>query len=60
MLRKVPFNLVWSKLSDPGDKEGVLFRVEVNVAESGFVSPGSYSVEVKGNKIYWPIEGEDK
>tara|TARA_R110000824_G_scaffold16317_1_gene67786 strand:- start:1962 stop:2141 length:180 start_codon:yes stop_codon:yes gene_type:complete len=54
MVRKIPFNLIWDKRLKP-DEEGVLFKAEVNVSQSGFISPGSYDVEVKGNVIYWPI-----
>ena len=52
-----PFNLVWKK-EDSGE-EGVKIKVEVNVAESGVVNPGSYSVSVKGNVIYWSL-GDSK
>ena len=59
MVKRIPFNLVWHKNLKPNE-EGVLFKAEVNVAESGFISPGSYEVEIKGNKIYWPVKGEHK
>lgn len=54
---KKPFNLVWKK-EDLG-KEGVRVTFEVNVAESGTVCPGNYSVTVRGNVIYWSL-GDSK
>ena len=59
MVRKTPFNLVWDKRLN-ADEKGVLFRAEINVAESGFISPGCYEIEIKGNRIYWPLDGEKK
>ena len=53
---KIKMNLQWSAPS--GHKPSR--RMQVNVPESGVVKPGSYSVETRGNVIYWPLKGENK
>jgi len=49
-------NVRWTPA--PSGDNKVSRQIRVNVSESGIIKPGSYSVETRGNIIYWPIKGE--
>ena len=47
-------NVKWSPA--PSGEAQAIRKTQINVAESGIVSPGSYAVEIRGNVIYWDLK----
>lgn len=52
------FNLFWKVA--PSGLNTIKRVIQINVVESGVINPGAYSVETRGNVIYWPLRGERK
>ena len=47
-------NIQWAPA--PSGQGQVVRKMQVNVSESGVVSPGSYAIEARGNVIYWDLK----